>query len=196
MRILTILRFWRFAFTVTHTAKRARGQGRGGSPYDPFRLIPFSKATGEPPYRICIHTAALLLMDVHAHLTHHEVIGLLGGRFDSHARILNVEKSWPCNSNSTGLQCEVREHDVRCDPSDCNNVLFAQMDPASELEAREEFQRRGLEVVGWYHSHPTFRAHPSVRDIENQVNYQVCSINMPTPHLPPMQIFTGCLSFE
>lgn len=27
-------------------------------------------------------------------------------------------------------------------------------------------------MVGWYHSHPVFLAQPSLRDIENQINYQ------------------------
>jgi hypothetical protein len=47
------------------------------------------------------------------------------------------------------------------------------MDPESEIMARIEFAERGLTVVGWYHSHPTFEPTPSIRDIENQVNYQV-----------------------
>ena len=28
-------------------------------------------------------------------------------------------------------------------------------------------------VVGWYHSHPSFAANPSVRDVESQLKYQV-----------------------
>jgi hypothetical protein len=26
--------------------------------------------------------------------------------------------------------------------------------------------------IGWYHSHPVFQPDPSIRDIENQTNYQ------------------------
>lgn len=47
------------------------------------------------------------------------------------------------------------------------------MDPVSEMEAREVFEQKGLRVVGWYHSHPTFEPEPSIRDIENQTSYQV-----------------------
>lgn len=50
------------------------------------------------------------------------------------------------------------------------------MDPASEVAARELFGQKGLDVVGWYHSHPTFEPQPSIRDIENQTSYQVNSI--------------------
>ena len=47
------------------------------------------------------------------------------------------------------------------------------MDPESEMKAREVFAHKGLSVVGWYHSHPTFEPNPSVRDIEYQQLYQV-----------------------
>ena len=39
----------------------------------------------------------------------------------------------------------------------------------SQTEGSEELRSRGLEVVGWYHSHPTFKALPSVRDVHTQV---------------------------
>jgi histone H2A deubiquitinase len=47
------------------------------------------------------------------------------------------------------------------------------MDPTSELEARDAFHAKNLNVIGWYHSHPTFDPQPSIRDIENQAMYQV-----------------------
>ncbi|KAF7730834.1 Myb-like, SWIRM and MPN domains 1 [Apophysomyces ossiformis] len=49
---------------------------------------------------------------------------------------------------------------------------LCEMDPESEMKAREIFAQKGYTVVGWYHSHPTFEPHPSVRDIENQTLYQ------------------------
>lgn len=47
------------------------------------------------------------------------------------------------------------------------------MDPVSQTQASEELAWRGLAVVGWYHSHPTFAPIPSVRDIETQAKFQV-----------------------
>jgi len=47
------------------------------------------------------------------------------------------------------------------------------MSTESEIEAREIFASKNLDVVGWYHSHPTFEPNPSIRDIENQGQYQV-----------------------
>lgn len=47
-----------------------------------------------------------------------------------------------------------------------------EMDPVSQVMARDSIAAHGLKVVGWYHSHPTFQPDPSVTDIENQGNYQ------------------------
>lgn len=40
------------------------------------------------------------------------------------------------------------------------------------MEAMEEFQRLELNVVGWYHSHPTFLPNPSLQDIATQKDMQ------------------------
>ncbi|KAI9316625.1 hypothetical protein BX666DRAFT_2019239 [Dichotomocladium elegans] len=125
--------------------------GRG---YDPFQLVPLEYYSNEDPapFVVEIMSNALLVMDFHAHLAHTEIIGLLGGNFDPEAKVLRVLSVFPCKSTSTGIQCE--------------------MDPESEMKAREEFTEKGLIVVGWYHSHPTFEPNPSIRDIENQTSYQ------------------------
>ncbi|KAG0241761.1 Myb-like, SWIRM and MPN domains 1 [Actinomortierella wolfii] len=128
--------------------------GGAGSKYDPFRLVPLHRygAKYPAPFRVVVSSDAMVVMDFHAHLAHTEVIGLLGGIYNEVAKELRIESVFPCKSLSTGLQCE--------------------MDPASEMEAREYFEQLGMVVVGWYHSHPTFEPTPSIRDIENQVNYQ------------------------
>lgn len=46
------------------------------------------------------------------------------------------------------------------------------MDPVSAIQVREEIYRSGMEMVGWYHSHPTFTADPSQVDITNHSQYQ------------------------
>ncbi|KAG0168935.1 Myb-like, SWIRM and MPN domains 1 [Apophysomyces sp. BC1034] len=130
--------------------------------YDPFRLVPLAYYNDEypAPFVVEIQSDALLIfklqlvMDFHAHLAYTEIIGLLGGTFVeiNHVKTLIVQCVFPCRSISTGIQCE--------------------MDPASEMKAREIFAQKGYTVVGWYHSHPTFEPHPSVRDIENQTLYQ------------------------
>lgn len=67
---------------------------------------------------------------------------------------LQVCAAEPCNSLSTGLQCE--------------------MDPVSQTQASEALAVRGYSVIGWYHSHPAFDPNPSLRDIDTQAKYQVC----------------------
>ncbi|KAJ1956665.1 hypothetical protein EC988_001229 [Linderina pennispora] len=131
--------------------KRTNGKWAANSE---FRLIPCQAfAGGAQPFAVRVSARALALMDLHAHLMYTEIIGLLGGRFSADTRRLDVDIAFPCHSTSTTTECE--------------------MDPASEVEARRVFAARGMQVVGWFHSHPTFEATPSVRDIHNQHAYQV-----------------------
>ncbi|KAI9010819.1 hypothetical protein CLU79DRAFT_772785 [Phycomyces nitens] len=124
--------------------------------YDPFQLIPVGYHTDHhpAPFVVEIQNQALLVMDFHAHLAYTEIIGLMGGSFveEDGVKKLKISSVFPCQSVSTGIQCE--------------------MNPESEMEAREVFAQKQLSVVGWYHSHPTFEPHPSIRDIENQTVYQ------------------------
>lgn len=66
---------------------------------------------------------------------------------------VQIRAAEPCNSVSTGLQCE--------------------MDPVSQTQACDALSSLGFSVVGWYHSHPTFQPNPSVRDINTQDQFQV-----------------------
>uniref|UniRef100_A0A8C2H2E3 Myb-like, SWIRM and MPN domain-containing protein 1 n=1 Tax=Cyprinus carpio TaxID=7962 RepID=A0A8C2H2E3_CYPCA len=121
---------------------------------DPFQLIP-CKAFGEEteePYKVIVCAEALVVMDIHAHVSMGEVIGLLGGAYEEEEKVLKICAAEPCNSLSTGLQCE--------------------MDPVSQTQASELLGVKGHSVVGWYHSHPAFDPNPSLRDIDTQAKYQ------------------------
>ncbi|XP_008305343.1 histone H2A deubiquitinase MYSM1 isoform X2 [Cynoglossus semilaevis] len=121
---------------------------------DPFQLIP-CRTFGEDvqePFQVIVCAETLLIMDMHAHVSRGEVIGLLGGTFNEEAKVLKVSVAEPCNSVSTGLQCE--------------------MDPVSQTQASDVLSSLGLSVVGWYHSHPSFHPNPSVRDINTQDQFQ------------------------
>ncbi|KAF9430711.1 Myb-like, SWIRM and MPN domains 1 [Podila epigama] len=122
--------------------------------YGPFRLVPLRKYNQQhpAPFRVKVSSDAMLIMDFHSHLAQTEIIGLLGGLYDEDERILFILSVFPCRSLSTSLQCEI--------------------DPVSDIEARSFFSSKGFVVVGWYHSHPTFEPTPSIRDIENQTDYQ------------------------
>ncbi|KAJ2363351.1 hypothetical protein H4S02_004331 [Coemansia sp. RSA 2611] len=121
----------------------------------PFAGQPLSNVAGSQPFRLVVHTNAQLQMDLHAHLMLSEVIGLLGGRWDAQERVLTVARAFPCQALDT-------------DDAHTN----VEMDPGSELVVRHQIVDAGLRVVGWYHSHPTFRPDPSIIDIENQTAYQ------------------------
>ncbi|XP_054547721.1 deubiquitinase MYSM1 isoform X2 [Talpa occidentalis] len=124
------------------------------SSFDPFQLIPcnFFSEEKQEPFQVKVASEALLIMDLHAHVSMAEVIGLLGGRYSEVDKIVEVFAAEPCNSLSTGLQCE--------------------MDPVSQTQASETLAIRGYSVIGWYHSHPAFDPNPSLRDIDTQAKYQ------------------------
>ena len=46
------------------------------------------------------------------------------------------------------------------------------MDPESEVQAHTYFSSLNFNVVGWYHSHPSFDPNPSILDIETQTDHQ------------------------
>ncbi|XP_006879890.1 PREDICTED: histone H2A deubiquitinase MYSM1 [Elephantulus edwardii] len=124
------------------------------SSFDPFQLIPcnFFSEEKQEPFQVRVASEVLLIMDLHAHVSMAEVIGLLGGRYSEADKIVEVCAAEPCNSLSTGLQCE--------------------MDPVSQTQASETLAVRGYSVIGWYHSHPAFDPNPSLRDIDTQAKYQ------------------------
>ncbi|XP_042707343.2 deubiquitinase MYSM1 isoform X3 [Chrysemys picta bellii] len=134
--------------------KPSKGSRQIKSSFDPFQLIPCCFFTEEKrePFQVKVASEALLIMDLHAHVSMAEVIGLLGGRYSEADRIVEICAAEPCNSLSTGLQCE--------------------MDPVSQTQASETLAVRGYSVIGWYHSHPAFDPNPSIRDIDTQAKYQ------------------------
>ncbi|XP_036972042.1 histone H2A deubiquitinase MYSM1 [Acanthopagrus latus] len=122
--------------------------------FDPFQLIPcrFFGEDVQAPFQVIVCAETLLIMDMHAHVSRGEVIGLLGGMFNEEEKVLKICAAEPCNSVSTGLQCE--------------------MDPLSQTQACDVLSSLGFSVVGWYHSHPSFHPNPSVRDIATQDQFQ------------------------
>ncbi|NWU98977.1 MYSM1 deubiquitinase, partial [Upupa epops] len=136
------------------SAKSSKGSRQMRSSFDPFQLIPCCSFTEEKqePFQVKVSSEALLIMDLHSHVSMAEVIGLLGGRYFEANKVVEVCAAEPCNSLSTGLQCE--------------------MDPVSQTQASEALAARGYSIIGWYHSHPAFDPNPSIRDIDTQAKYQ------------------------
>lgn len=104
------------------------------------------------PFKVDLSMEAVVIMDIHAHSSIVEAGGLLGGHYDTSSKTLFIKMASPCQSESTKVQCDL-----------C---------PVAMMEAMEEFQRLELNVVGWYHSHPTFLPNPSLQDIATQKDMQ------------------------
>ncbi len=85
-------------------------------------------------------------------------------------RLPNLAAVW---RRVTSVKCaQVRTHD------NISNLFRGNYYPlvssiVSQTEGSEELRSRGLEIVGWYHSHPTFPALPSIRDLHTQVAIRV-----------------------
>eukprot|EP00210_Caulerpa_lentillifera_P000275 g268.t1 len=107
------------------------------------------------PFTLHISAQVLLLMDFHSHLSEFEVIGLLAGHWDRDRRHLSILEALPCQRESGS-----------------EDRISVELDPISEVAARAQMVEKGLVGTGWYHSHPVFSATPSMKDIENQRNYQ------------------------
>jgi proteasome lid subunit RPN8/RPN11 len=108
------------------------------------------------PFAVALAPQALLVADFHAHLSLCEVAGLLGGAFDPAARALTIAAAFPCARVGGGA----------------GSATSVELDPASQVAAMQAMGELGLTPVGWYHSHPTFPARPSVTDNGAQRNGQ------------------------
>jgi proteasome lid subunit RPN8/RPN11 len=108
------------------------------------------------PFEVLVHPRALAAMDVHAHLCMNEVIGVFGGYFDARAACIHVDRA-----------IAVQEGVLPAGKID------VEMDAADQSRAIEELRHKGLQCVGWYHSHPTFPVLPSAIDVYNQHTQQV-----------------------
>ena len=98
-----------------------------------------------------------LICDIHAHLCDAEVIGLLAGKYDEGRKSLYIQAPFPCTA---------------VDRVDDDGSTDVELDPEAEWKARETISNMGMQVVGWYHSHPRFRPDPSLTDICNQEQHQ------------------------
>jgi len=135
------------------------------------RAEAFSGAPGdEQPFACGTFSAALLVMDFHAHLSSEaEVVGLLGGTWDSERREMQVQAAFPVRE-LPGADAGAGEDGGGADGVDGGGDV--EMDPEGEVEARETIRSAGLVCVGWYRSHPRFQPQPSIIDTRHQLNYQ------------------------
>ncbi|XP_031430457.1 MPN domain-containing protein isoform X1 [Clupea harengus] len=120
-------------------------------PHTLVELSAFSAINRFQPFNVAVSSNVLLLMDFHCHLTTSEVVGYLGGRWDTNTQLLTVLRAFPCRTR-------LADRDAA---------------PAVEEEICQNLFMRGLSLVGWYHSHPRGPALPSLQDIDSQMDHQL-----------------------
>ena len=128
-------------------------------PMEHFCGTPGSGEEGSQPFAVEVSCGCEIVMDIHSYMSErHEIIGLLGGQvgLNGGRPFLKVEEAFPVKEVTTE-----------------DNTINVEMDPESEVQVREKMMAKGMVCVGWYHSHPSFPAVPSMIDLKNQLNYQM-----------------------
>lgn len=113
--------------------------------------VPFSTINKLQPFLLTISSNALLVADLHCHLTLTEVCGYFGGSWDINTHTLTISKAYP------GLNSKADRHKAG----------------GVEEEIKAKMQKDDLIVVGWYHCHPRFQAAPTLRDCDTQLDFQI-----------------------
>lgn len=136
-----------------------------------YKLCPHTQ-----PFGVMLHPQVAVVCDAHAHMCEAEVIGLLAGYSHDAMKAMNDELlSLPLLQNSGGKSWILVQQAFPClavAVPDDDGSTDVELDSVSEWKAREAIQALGMEVVGWYHSHPKFKPYPSIIDIQNQTQYQ------------------------
>ncbi|XP_053983452.1 uncharacterized protein LOC128878872 isoform X2 [Hylaeus volcanicus] len=114
-------------------------------------LTSFSTLGKIQPFLVTITTTAALLVDLHCHLTDKEVCGYLGGHWDINSHNLSITTAFPCRYSGKDKSAAA----------------------AVEAEIARAMEWKRVTLVGWYHSHPTSHASPSLRDVDSQLDYQI-----------------------
>lgn len=111
------------------------------------------------PHKVNLSFQALFLMNVHAHLFRHEIIGYNCGYF---YEVGNSQHMFIHDSNV----CRPLEN-IKAD-----RTKTVEMDPESARMASDRATKKGQHILGWYHSHPQFDVNPSNIDVNNHRGYQ------------------------
>lgn len=104
-----------------------------------------------PPFNVSITLSCLLCLHFHSLSSRLEIMGFIGGLTSGEK--LKLIRYKPCRtSNQTAINCE--------------------MCPLSQVEQSTKLLDDGYELLGWFHSHPTFPPMPSRTDINTQSELQ------------------------
>ncbi|XP_068776067.1 MPN domain-containing protein isoform X1 [Struthio camelus] len=126
------------------------------------------------PFNVAISSNVLLLLDFHSHLTRSEVVGYLGGRWDTNTQRKYHRGRSPSRHGQSHLPRASLAVLTVLRAFPCRTRLGdAESAAAVEEEICQSLFLRGLSLVGWYHSHPFGPALPSLHDIDAQMDYQL-----------------------
>lgn len=151
------------ATVIKYEQLGTRGPHNTHNPNTMVKCIPFSAVDRIQPFNVVVSTNALLLIDFHSHLVHGQVAGYLAGSWDPGLHVLTVSQAFPCK---TRLDDE-------------------QEAPHIDEEIRSDIEHRNLTLVGWYHSHQKKCSnHPTIRDIQAQMEYQITMKEAPGGYTP------------
>ncbi|CAG9584903.1 unnamed protein product [Danaus chrysippus] len=139
----------------------------------PVQLIPLHVYNSEKPAPCVVHmfVSVLVSMDVQAHCSRAEVMGLAGGSWQPCQRTLTLQHYRTVRAAAAHTHCD--------------------MDPVSQSSSAESLRSLGVSVCGWHHSHPQFPPSPSVRDLVSQRSLQSLAWGLPcvalvtSQHWPP-----------
>ncbi|NWI27636.1 MPND protein, partial [Sula dactylatra] len=68
------------------------------NPQTLVEVMSFAAINKFQPFNVAISSNVLLLLDFHSHLTRSEVVGYLGGRWDTNTQLLTVLRAFPCRT--------------------------------------------------------------------------------------------------
>lgn len=103
---------------------------------DPYAFVEpwFYSREINQPFKCMIDPIVPIILDIHSHLVHTEVIGLLGGLWEESTKVLRILSAHPCRTLQTG-----------------NDHVNVELDPVAQIEAAEKISQSKQITVGWYH---------------------------------------------
>ncbi|XP_037964922.2 uncharacterized protein LOC105395558 [Plutella xylostella] len=162
-------------YTIMHTAggDLVAVGAEPRQPRKPPRAAPVSliqcrmyNADRPAPYEVRLYVSTLISMDVQAHGSRAEVMGLLGG--EAGAGVVTLRAYRPAAAAAGKTHCD--------------------MDPVSQALASEHLLSLGHTPLGWHHSHPAFPPAPSARDLRTQAALQRA---LERPRVPFLGLITS-----
>lgn len=125
----------------------------------------------DPAFTVEISPNVIVSLEMHAHLCKNGVMGLLGGRVELPPE-RQLSSSEGARLGSPPAKLYILDSYAVVPANRAGDRSQDEMNAAEGLKAFQKFDRRNMQVVGWYHAHPYSSALPSRKDIETQLNWQ------------------------